>query len=420
MEAKLESLKKESTAKAGAGVKREIVYFPAGSDGANIVEELDMSLRSKGFRYGKDLIALDKLDLEEMNEKEPVGIKYLGCIPASCVGPQLLISNAQGVMARASPNAEEDGMHGKAVAASLFAFSQALAAKDLVALVRFTKTGQPQLAILRPSWRKVQASAGEDDHKLKADAVEASKAEVDPLAPLELIQVPFADDIRPWTFPGWHFEHGVATSDASETSKRKHPSQSQLDAAALLVDAFSLDANWSTARLRNPTIARFNTTLVRRGLDPSAPVETEIAAVTPDGEAYSRCAAALESLTASSRLTKDRRKRRKAFMLRARGLKTDREKGEGEAQEAEGEEVREEEAEEDTRQARPEARRKRVKQEEVVKQQGRSGSRSEISSGDAEKEKEKVKEKEDGKGREERSKKTKTTTTALTTMTATR
>jgi len=220
------------------------IYSKA-SDPGSLIDEAS---QGRAFRYGSDFVPIDEQVLNALKLEWNKGITILAFVPASAIGRHDFIGVCDVVVPE--PNKP-------ASACAVSALTRAMIEKNVIAVVKYVKrqNANPILGVLTPT---------------VLDTVDC----------WFLNQIPFAEDIRDYTFPS--------------LARQVKPTEQQLLAAESLIVNMSLDEDtvrdqdgelvtfeelYKPTIVFNPALQRFYQLIETRAFDPTASLEF---ALSPD------------------------------------------------------------------------------------------------------------------------------------------
>eukprot|EP00164_Ancoracysta_twista_P005692 GFYU01007816.1.p1 GENE.GFYU01007816.1~~GFYU01007816.1.p1 ORF type:complete len:757 (-),score=282.95 GFYU01007816.1:39-2186(-) len=287
-ENKFPSLKKLSMVADGeGGVSMDRSYYSLAKD-ADPEEEVPEEERVRAYRYGKHMVPFDPDSADMLKYRADKCLQVIGFMDKDLVPRSMYMSNVEVFIA--------DPAAGDSTAMALSALCFALAETNRVAVVRYVKRNNSTSACLG-----VLISGRQGKNQC-----------------LFWNQLPFSEDIRDYKFAS--IVHNVLDS-------KKRPQESQLKAAADLVDSLDLmnpdedgdpDEMLNPKKTYNPILQRFYCSVIARAKDPTASLQAAPADVAqycmPDEEIFGKSKRQLDAFVKQFPITKkastDKGKRR--------------------------------------------------------------------------------------------------------------
>jgi len=220
-------------------IDRQYMSTSAAGEGEESAEsrQVPPEMRATGVRLGKQVLPLsaDELQATLLRTGEEPACKIIVFFPAEQLLPEFRLGAAQVMVANGMPPSSQQGFS---------ALVQAMRDLDMAAAARFFKR-KP----LQETWSE----------KPVLVALVAGKLESGDDC-LWVVQMPTAEDFRNCSLPPISVE-------------RYRPGQSEVRAAASLVDAMTLpDDALDSRKVMNPALLRLRDALHARALDPEAPI----------------------------------------------------------------------------------------------------------------------------------------------------
>ena len=221
--------------RGGGQIKQDRSYWNKRGDAAEQVTD-----KIKAFRYGKDTVPFDEDELALLKYESDRCLQVLAFVPSDAIKRYQYMSGVDCVAAQ--PGDVEAQRALSAVAWSMTEMNR-------TALARYVarRNARPMLVALLPDIARPDGSEA-----------------------LLLVQLPFADDMRDFAFPGLDSQPSFVPTDQQRAVARDLVRAMDLDKAA--ADETGQPRSLEPETTFNPVLQRFYQTVENRAQDPSCPI----------------------------------------------------------------------------------------------------------------------------------------------------
>ena len=223
--------------RGGGQIKQDRSYWNKRGDAPEQVAESD---KIKAFRYGKEMVPFDEDELALLKYESERCLQVLAFVPTDAIKRYQYMSGVDCVAAQ--PGDVE-------AQRALSAFAWSMTEMNRTALCRYVarKNARPMLVALLPDIAR-------------PDGCEA----------LLLVQLPFADDMRDFAFPGLDSQPSFVPTDQQKAVARDLVRAMNLQRAG--ADETGEPLSLEPETTFNPVLQRFYQTVENRAQDPSCPI----------------------------------------------------------------------------------------------------------------------------------------------------